>query len=373
LKRDHALIFLIIFLTGAAENIFHYILTVHIRDLGAEPSQVGMVLSTAGLTMTLAFPIVGYAGDRQSHRKIFLALVFISSIPTAIMGVVNRWQLLLVMLPLFYLSWAVLPIANSYLSQTTAVKDFGRTFSTVHSGFIFSMVVFPSFGAWLATRFGMKFVFFSSAVLLFAASIPALFLNDPDAVSTTEVEYLGPLLSDRTLQLLALFIVSAMLAMQIGFVLLPNYLEDTMSISLLRIGQLGTVAAFGGAMLNLLFGMMRIQRGLVLVFLFTFVGYGVVLTNPSELLLFAAFFLLGSTEASFPLMNAIVAGVVTKGRSGIIFGVQGMFFGISIMIIGWIAGLLYENQTWLPITLSMVLLPLVAMWISRIRLASLQV
>lgn len=320
--------------------------------------------------MMVAFPLIGHIADRANPRNLLIGLSMFSGISTICLAFAKRWEIIAILLTLFYLNWTMVPVANRYLSKITPPEALNRTFTTVHSGFALSMIFLPALGAWLANVRGMPFVFTLSAALLLLCIVPALFLQEPEQSRMVDLQ--EPRATDffkDNLQLLA-FIPIALMCMRTGQYLLPNYLSEVLKLDKLAVGQLGTIAAAGGMVFTLLLGRLAAKKSLSALVIAISIGLGLILMVPHGGILVGAFFLIGSIEAFFPLISALIAAAAPLSRSGFVFGVQGTLVGVSIILATWLAGILYDVSPKMPILFSVITLPLSLLWVRRLRMIS---
>lgn len=177
LGRESLLLFSILAAMGASEGLWFFLMPIHTRDLGANPEQVGLTLSSAGLAILITFLPMGMLADRYSHRRLLIALALWGGIATALMASADTWQALMAFRFLYFISWASYPIANSYIASSFLPEDHSRIYSTVHAGFNIGVVLFPAVGAWVAVQLGIRVVFVLSALLLWAQILPIYLLS----------------------------------------------------------------------------------------------------------------------------------------------------------------------------------------------------
>ena len=72
LSRDNKLVFSSLALWGVGEGLWWYLLPVYIESLGADPVQIGFVLSVSMIVMTLMFIPSGWVTDRVSRRPLMI-------------------------------------------------------------------------------------------------------------------------------------------------------------------------------------------------------------------------------------------------------------------------------------------------------------
>lgn len=348
-------------LAGAAEGMWFYILPVHIRALGSTPSQVGATLSSAGISIFLSYIPAGLLADRFNRRKLLLLAFLLPVLPTTLLAFATRWEQAMVLLTLTFMTWSAVPISSSYLAHSTPREHLVRAYTTVHAGFLTGEIIFPTVGAWIASVAGMLPVFALSALLFALAAIPIVFLDDqPGEVASEKLDY-RPLLASPAFRTIAPFALVQLLAFLTGLQLLPNYLREVVGLDVVSIGQLGTVRALGGALFTLLLGAAGGRSALVLAQGAVLAGLAGVLCWPDRSWLFVYLFLLGGSQAAFPLIDALLMRFIPARVTGLALGLQGTLIGIACFASPSLAGLLYERSPRLPLLLSAAALPAMAL------------
>lgn len=165
LERNSRLILISQFLVGITYGLFFFILPVHIRSLGASPTQVGITLSAAGLSTLLMVLPFGYLADSYDLRKVMLITKAFPIIPFVLLASANSWQVVMVLLFIIYFEGAVVAVFNSYLTRVLDAKDLQRTFSTIGFGYLLGELIFRSVGARIAEEAGMSLVFYLAAIV----------------------------------------------------------------------------------------------------------------------------------------------------------------------------------------------------------------
>jgi DHA1 family multidrug resistance protein-like MFS transporter len=336
-------------MTGAAEGLWVYILPVHIRSLGASPTQVGMTLSARGISILVSFLPAGLLADRFSRRKMMIILSTISILPTAILGLADRWEQIMLLFALVAMGWSTMPIYQSYLAHSTSPEKVNRVFSTIQSAYLLGLVLFRTVGAWIAAQEGMQPVFLLASLFLIISILPLFSLTEqPASNQGARVDY-RPLLSNRTFLATASFTLLVLLGVITGSSLIPNYLEEEIGLDLVSIGRLGTLTVLSGAVLTLLIGRISGSGGFRVSLLGSTVAYAFLFLAPQGFGLIFTFILLGLVEPVFALILARMAQAVPLHLSGAAFGVQGAVIGMSILTAPMLAGVLYQWDPRRPI------------------------
>jgi ENTS family enterobactin (siderophore) exporter len=348
LNRDSRLILISQFLVGITFGLFFFILPVHIRALGASPSQVGITLSAAGLSMLIVVLPFGYLADRYDLRKLMIITKLFPIIPIALLGVVNHWQIVMVLLFVIYFEGAVVTVFNSYLTRTLDAQDLQRTLTTISFGYLLGEVLFRSIGARIAEEVGMSLVFYLAAIAAIISAIPIasikVHLSPQDR---SEIDY-RQLFSSKAFITISIYIFAVLVIMEIGVALMPNYLDEVVGLDLATIGQMGSLAALGGAILSLTVGRLKGESGLIAVLTSMIISMFLVVVYPVGIILPIGIFLMGSLYASHPITDALMGRNVSVHLSGLAFGFVGLLVGISLLLGPIIAGVLYEISPQMP-------------------------
>lgn len=354
LDRNSRLILISQFLVGITFGLVFFILPVHIRSLGASPTQVGITLSAAGLSTLVVVLPFGYLADRYDHRKLMIITKLFPIIPLALLATVRQWQIVMLLLFIIYFEGAVVTIFNSFLTRNLDTQDLQRAFSSLAFGYLLGELIFRSIGAWIAEEAGMSLVFYLAAIV-FAISIIPIALLRIQAIpkEPIKVDY-GPLLQNKRFIGILAYSFAVMLIMEVGVVLLPNYLSEVVGLELSTIGRMGSLASLGGAILTLTLGRLRGGGALVTVLASMAVSLVLLLIYPVGVFLVGGMFLIGSIHASTPIIEALMGRSVSAQLSGLAFGFIEFMLGVALLVGPIIAGVLYEISPHMPMIVTIV-------------------
>jgi MFS family permease len=150
MKRDDWLLFLQQILAGGAFGLWRYILPLHIRDLGATPSQVGLVLSIQWMASALTLLPTGLLADRIDRKRLALLLTLIPIIPTLLLSIASTWQIsMLLLIPIgFHVPTIV--VILTYVTHAREKADLRRVIAMLNFGFLLGEFLMRSVGARIA-------------------------------------------------------------------------------------------------------------------------------------------------------------------------------------------------------------------------------
>jgi MFS family permease len=258
----------------------------------------------------------------------------------------------MVLLFIIFIEGAVVTVFNSFLTRNLDKQDLQRTFSSLSFGYLLGELIFRSIGAWIAEEAGMSLVFYLAAIVFAISIIPiALIRIQTIPKEPVRVDYRPLLQSKRFIGILA-YSFAVVLFMEVGVVLMPNYLSEVVGLELSTIGRMGSLASLGGAILTLTLGRLRGKGGLVAALTSLVVSMLLLLLYPVGAFLVGGMFLIGSFHASTPIIEAFMGRSVSAHLSGLAFGFIEFMLGVALLIGPIIAGLLYEISPHMPMFVS---------------------
>ncbi len=359
LSRDNRLIVISNFLWGSSEGLWIYIYPLYIKSLGADPAQIGLVISLALAAMSITFLPAGLLADRCSRRKIILSSYLLGGGGMVLIAMAQDWRQIIPGLLLYYASAFCLPAVNSYIAHASQGQDLNRTYTVIQSAYSAGLILSPSVGGWVGEKSGMRFVFWLSLVLICLAGMVILRIAEQPVAPRERGWGLGPLASNRRFLLLTILVGFLFFAFYIGWPLTPNYLEEIRGFPLSAIGSLATAQSLGGVVLALWLGRLaRAHWGLIIAQFLVLVSYLLFLGLPFPLLVGLAYFLRGGFMAIASLSSAQVGKVVEGGSMGLAFGLFITVRNLVTVPVPYLTGYLYTLQPEFPFIASALLAPL---------------
>ncbi|MEB7883049.1 multidrug efflux MFS transporter MdtG [Serratia fonticola] len=168
------------FLTGAAFSLIMPFLPLYVEALGVTGHQSlnmwsGLVFSITFLFSAIASPFWGSLADRRGRKLMLLRSALGMGIVMVLMGMAqNIWQFLALRAVLGLLG-GFIPNANALIATQVPRHRSGWALGTLSTGGVSGALIGPLIGGLLADQYGLRPVFFITAMVLFICFLLTLF------------------------------------------------------------------------------------------------------------------------------------------------------------------------------------------------------
>jgi predicted MFS family arabinose efflux permease len=298
-------------------------------------------------------------------------MAFLGAILTAL---APGWQFATLGIAIWSLTMAANPAVTSFVMLSMPDELLGenleKAFSWVFRVWPFAMLFAPAVGGWIANRWGIRTDLWIGGAAYFVATL-ILFLTEEVKAekTTTEFSFAG-LRNNRNYWVLAGFFTALVLTQQIGYSLLPNFLEEVASFSQAQIGVLFSVSFLGAFMGNILVARVQPRTGFLVLVIASWVGMLVLLAPAQPFLAGIAFFFFGGITTMWLIKAASSGRAVSAADQGIAFGLIESFGFLATSAAAGIAGVLYDATPThtMPLLASIIGIPLVFVgWLVIVR------
>lgn len=356
LARDQRLLFANQVVTGFGVALFLNLQPIYIAQLGATPAQVGLTLSLSGLIVTVLFIPLGLWADRRGRKPMIVFGWVLSGLAALGLALAPDWRWFIPALTIYLLSNFAVPALQGYTAATTNPRGVSRLFALLAVGNSAGAVAAPAIGGWLGEQLGLRAVYAIAAVIFVLDGLLILGRLGPQTAPATggAVPRRLPALSllrDRAFLIEVMFILLLFVAVDVGQVLVPKYLEDVRGLSVGQIGWLGSLGTLGLAVLTLLVGRLSTERRRPLLISQAVAGLALALwlTSPFLALIAVGYLISGSNRLIRP---------ITAGRLAARLGPENMSFGfgfyqtaqqLGLTISPFLAGQLYARDPAWPL------------------------
>ena len=159
MNRDLKLLTVSHALWGVGEGLFLTLQPLYIQELGANPGQVGGVLSVLALASGLTYIPSGLLGDRLPRKPLMIGAWLCGPVGVLICVLAQTWQALIPGLAVYGFSAFAGPITNAYLVRRAGGRDPERVLSNVVAAYAAGSVLSPTLAGWLAGSVNMQIVY----------------------------------------------------------------------------------------------------------------------------------------------------------------------------------------------------------------------
>lgn len=333
-----------LFLWGIGEGMFLIFQPIYLSQLGADPVQIGAILSAAGIAMVVAHVPAGYLSDRFGRRPLLFASWILGLISTWMMALAQSLPLFVAGLVIYSFTAFVAAPLNSYVTAARGKWSVGRAITLISVTYSLGAVIGPSAGGWVGDQFGLRTVFFVSGSIFILSNILIYFIHPQPRDARDPSAPPSRLLTNRPyLSFLALgFLICFATYLPQPFT--SKFLQDVRHLSLGNIGLLGTFGGLGNAVLTFILGQLEARLGFVLgqiaVGLFTLLLW----RETGFEWLALGYVLLGGYRATRALFSAQIRPLVHDSQMGLAYGAVETVSSLTLVIAPVLAGFLYEKD-----------------------------
>ncbi|MDB5075963.1 MAG: major facilitator superfamily 1 [Chloroflexi bacterium] len=352
-----------LFLWGAAEGLYIYLLPLQIRHLGGDATAVGLVAAIQALVAGVSMILAGTLADRFGRVPV-IRFGAIIAVPGAIVwAIAPHWEWMIVGTVPWAISFASFPAIVGYIGAAHEDHDdHVGAFGSILAFFSLGMIITPAIGGAIAVYahdirpvFVLSLVFFVLATVVIWPLTPQdMEPHDPFRV------VLRVFLTHGSLLLLSgyLFVLIFAMAMTSSFV--GPYLQDRDHASDLVVGLLGSCTSAGEFLIGQRLGRMNdwLGRTRTLVLLQATMALSLVLLLAihSSILLAPSFVLRGAIATASNMAMTFVGVILPAQQRGAGFGLLSLAVQMGLMASAYTAGLLYAGGIDRPFVVSLALL-----------------
>ncbi len=340
---------------GIGEGLWIYIQSLYITKLGANPEQIGLVLSLGWLIKLLVYLPAGWLADRFGPRRVMMPVWFLGTTGVIGIALAPNWHWLIPGFVIYGMSGAAVPLSGAYLSRVVKLEaaerpeqTFSRVLTTLSAGFSIGLIFSPALGGKLAEIVGLQPVFVFSAFWFILSTLAAMRTKQiPHTPRHAEASGYGTLFRQKWLifVLLAVGLLFAAATISSPTVMTPKLLTEERGVETDLMGLLGSINAAGATLLSLWLGRNRKPlQALAAALMLIWIGSGLLLVCNYAVGLGISYLLLGGLGVTRPLIESIVVPQVREDQQGVLMALIGSLQALGIATGTGIAGSLYANR-----------------------------
>ena len=361
MNRDTRLIAFALFLWGFGEGLFVYIQPLYFEQLGANPVQIGGLLSAAAAVSAVSFLPAGIISDYLPRKWVMWWGWMLGVIGILLVALAHTWQGLIPGLLLYTFSAYCIPAINSYIAHSVNGRNLESIYTTVFAGYSAGGTLSPAIGGWLAQATDMRTVYFAAAAVYSLSTVIMLFVSPQPVQKEARDRPRWDVVLNRRYLTFAGLTWFAFVAMAIAIPLTPNFLADIRHWDVGRVGSLGTFTAAGAVLLNLLLGRLSKnapRRGLVVGQVLLWSATLLLLLTGAFPVLALVYLLRGAYGGCRSLTQARASSLGDESTRGLLLGATETTMSSAQVAAPYIAGWLYAGNPYRPLWASLILIPL---------------
>ncbi len=359
------------FLFALSYGLWMHLRQLHLGDLGATPLEVGAVLGVISLAGGILPIPAGVLTDRIGPKRVMLAAWLLAALGTLVAAVATTWHAAGVGFAVFMLVIGANPATVSYVLLNTkdqqVENEAERVMATVFASWPAAMVFAPALGGVIADTLGIGADLWLGLLGFIASLLILMRLDDvrPEAPAKARQDWRVVRSNQRYLTL-AIFYPLVVIALYLGYALVPTYLESVRGYSVGVIGTLFSVLSVGSLAANYVVGILRPRLSFAVLIVAVWLGTLAIWQTGNLVLVGVAFTLIGATSSMWLLAQTAVGESVSPSQRGLALGItESLAYG-AIALASWAAGLLYEYTPAhdLPFIVGLIAMPvMLAIWL----------
>lgn len=379
LNKVLPVLFLIMFLVMVGFGIIIPVLPFYAEDLGASPTELGLLMAIYSLMQLIFAPMWGRVSDKIGRKPVILIGVFGLSLSFFMMALSTKlWMLFVARVIGGTLSAANMPTVMAYVADITSEEDRGKGMGIIGAatglGFIFGPAIG---GVFSRTNLHMPF-FISGIVSLLTVFLVFIVLKESIHLSATKVDakqksswktiFQGPLFMLYALQF---FISLSLAGLEATF---AYFAAKKAGLDAVTLGYIFMIMGLASAVVQGSMGKLTMKFGEQLIIkagiLISAVGFGLILftSNFTTAAIFLAIFGVGNGVIR-PSVSSLLTKASTVGH-GTVTGYLSSFDSLGRIIGPVLGGFLYSIAIGLPY-ISGIFLSLLAYILFRVYTAKL--
>jgi MFS family permease len=345
MPRDLLIMAVALFTWGVGEGMFLYFQPLYLQKWGANPVEIGAILSLMGIAMTVAQAPAGYLADRTGSRPVMWASWVLGTVAAVIMAVAGSLPAFVAGMLTYGLTSFVVAPMNSYITSVRGSWSVERALTVVSAMFHLGAVAGPLIGGIVGEAFGIQNIYRISAGIFFVSTLIVLQARRAPVEELSAHQAKTPNLASnpRFMGLLGLIFLT-MFALYLPQPLTSNYLQNQQGFSLRTIGELGAMGSLGNALIMLSLGHLSAPVGMLigqaLVGLFALIMW----QSQSLPLFFGGYFFIGGYRLCRTMALAFARSLVKPNEVGFAYGLVETGNAISAIAAPLVAGFLYNRD-----------------------------
>jgi len=370
LTRDIWLICLSNVIGAFGEGLYFWVFPLYIKQLHADPVQLGLVFSALYGASALTPLIGGVLADRFDRKKIMILSWIPWVFAPLLYSFAQDWVQLIPGAICWGTSMIGVPAMNAYIITSVDNKrNLASVLSLVWAAYSFSYIFAPTVGAFLSSIIGMQWVLRLAALICSVAAGVFLFLRSQHPKKVEFVAQARPSVEERQLwrQMLlwSVFYTMTTFFATVARPFVPTFLDEKAGLNGFYIGLFGSMNFAGMTFIGIMMGRFGDKRRKSTAISMCLLLYAVsmipilLIREPFILMLMA--FLYGSSMVMGSLVSSYVGTIAPISRRGLWVSIPQTLSLTAGVIAPYVGGYLYTQSPYYGLIASIIPMPLLAL------------
>jgi MFS family permease len=370
LTRDIWLICLSNVIGAFGEGLYFWVFPLYIKQLHADPVQLGLVFSALYGASALTPLIGGVLADRFDRKKIMILSWIPWVFAPLLYSFAQDWVQLIPGAICWGTSMIGVPAMNAYIITSVDNKrNLASVLSLVWAAYSFSYIFAPTVGAFLSSIIGMQWVLRLAALICSVAAGVFLFLRSQHPQKAEFVAQARPPVEERQLwrQMLlwSVFYTMTTFFATVARPFVPTFLDEKAGLSEFYIGLFGSMNFAGMTFIGIAmgrFGDKREKSTAISMCLLLYAASMIpILLIREPFILMSMAFLYGSSMVMGSLVSSYVGTIAPISRRGLWVSIPQTLSLAAGVIAPYVGGYLYTQSPYYGLIASIVPMPLLAL------------
>ena len=317
---------------------------IYPQELGADPIQIGFIISLSMVVMGFMHIPAGVISDRVRRRNLMIFSWVFGIATTLLMALARNLSVFVLGMILYNITSAVVAPMNSYISDSKGSWSDNQAFTFISASYMVGYLIGPVLGGFLAERVGLRPLYFLAAAIFIISTLMILKIRDLPVHTSEGKPAARALLQNRSFVLACLLIFAVAFTTYLPLPLTSNFLHNQRGVSLQTLGIFGMLMSAGGILFNLMLGKM-LAWPIYLIGQTAVIGFSaLLLRGRTELVFGLAYFMWGGFRVTSAITSSVVRPLLHKAQVGLGFGIAETAKSLAFILAPVLAGYLYDRN-----------------------------
>ena len=343
-RRDLNLLALSLVVWSLGEGLFMIFQPIYLQELGADPIQIGFIISLSMVVMGFMHIPAGFISDRVSRKTLMILSWAIGALAALLMALGRNLTVFVLGMLLYSITGSVVAPMNSYVSDSKGTWSDNQAYTFISASYMVGYLFGPILGGFLAERVGLRPLYFIATVIFAISTMMILKIKDLPVHTSEGKPAARALFRNRSFVLACLLIFAISFTTYLPHPLTSNFLHNYRGVSLQTLGIFGMLMSAGGILFNLLLGKL-LAWPIYLIGQTAVIAFSVLLLKGrTELIFGLAYFMWGGFRVINAITSSLVRPLLHKAQVGLGFGIAETSKSLAFILAPVLAGYLYDRR-----------------------------